>query len=532
MQKQSVLTIVLLFCVVYLSSSAPAKCVRAANILELDDSEQVLFFDQIKKEINQHVGNTDNNDIKKAIDQVAKKVSNNIKNGLKDAKEIVKKVADNKIVEKVIKQAGGTAAGIKKAIVVLDKLTKELSKEKGTYQQSNCHDKPVCQYDCSKVMNCPVKDTMGFMDLTERIKNNRDEQNAYNWVCKNSFFSSSSQKDNTLSKYFRKLIGKITKKTDAQFIQEHPNASETQFDNEYLAWLNKKGIHSSERTVFEILNYYKDGIQGFEKICKEKNPGWLTSNVISTKLAQFELESLKTAVFGTKAEQESDAVAAAFRKVGEWKMDYLKGITKSEEDTYANALFKGLSLTFRKYFISTVIGGSQRDFCVCRDYNRFFDAMKKLPEGTRKATYGISNIAFGNDYQHKLQAVCQKVCSVKEVPKVEKPKPQPKKEVPKVDAPKEETKKEEPKKEVKKDNMVAPKTKECLPGFQKRGTRCYKIGGKRSFRKVKKSIKKVRKSRKGRRWIWRFGKKIFDVEKVPNSQKPTRYDVRNIIRRR
>eukprot|EP01080_Neovahlkampfia_damariscottae_P011712 gene11712-4946_t len=455
MQQRSVFTIVLLFFAVYLSSSAPAKCVRAANVLELDDSEQVLFFEQIKKEIKKHVGNTDNNDIKKAIDQVAKQASNNIKNGLKDAKEIGKKVVDNKIVKKVIKQVGGTAAGIKKAIVVLDKLTKELSKEKGMYQQSNCHDKSVCQYDCSKVMNCPVKDTMGFMDLTERIKNNRNEQNAYNWVCKNSFFSSSSQKDNALSKYFRKLIGKITKKTDTQFIQENPNASETQFDTEYLDWLNKKGIHSSERTVFEILNYYKDGIQGFEKICKEKNPGWLSPNVISTKLAQFELQSLKTAVFGSKAEQRSDAVAAAFRKVGEWKMDYLKGITKSEEDTYSNALFKGLALTFRKYFIRTVIGGNQRDFCVCRDYNRFFDAMKKIPEGTRKATYGISNIAFGNDYQHKLQAVCQKVCSVKEskkeVPKVETSK----KEAPKVTEPK----KEEPKKRVRKkeENKEVPK---------------------------------------------------------------------------
>jgi hypothetical protein len=111
----------------------------------------------------------------------------------------------------------------------------------GPLRRGKCANLLVCEFNCRTLVNCPVKidQTTEFMDLSKRVKANDEERKSYNWVCKNSIFSGKSQKDSTLSKLFRRIVKVVTELGDDQFEALHRNIDVTQYDIQYLKWIEK-----------------------------------------------------------------------------------------------------------------------------------------------------------------------------------------------------------------------------------------------------------------------------------------------------
>jgi hypothetical protein len=270
----------------------------------------------------------------KKVVNVAKKVVSGAKNIGRNVWRTTKKVAStvweahkkvgNEVWNAHKKVAKESWEGIKKASKLVAKpfidmadavktayhksktVTKILKEYFGPLQKGGCASRYVCQYDCSDLVNCPVDPDQenGFMDFTSRVKESKQEMQAYKWVCKNSLFSGKNQRKSPLSKLFRRIAHGLTDLGDDEFETRNPNYSTAHYDKQYLAWLYSKKIDGNDFEILDILNDYKDGLSGFSKICTE-NPSWISN--LGLKLTEFELNSVKDSVFGTNSGIEADS---------------------------------------------------------------------------------------------------------------------------------------------------------------------------------------------------------------------------------
>jgi hypothetical protein len=246
--------------------------------------------------------------------RTTKKVTNTVWNAHKKVANTVwdahKKAAEEswkevkKVSKLVAKPFVDMVDAVKTAYSKSKTITKILKNYFGPLQKGGCASRFVCQYDCSDLINCPVDPDQqnGFMDFTTRVKESKQEMQAYKWVCKNSLFSGKNQRESPLSKLFRRIAFGLTKLEDDEFEARNPNFSTAHYDKQYLNWLYSKKIDGNDYEILDILNDYKDGLSGFSKICTE-NPSWISS--LGLKLTEFELNSVKDSVLGVGVEADS-----------------------------------------------------------------------------------------------------------------------------------------------------------------------------------------------------------------------------------
>jgi hypothetical protein len=132
----------------------------------------------------------------------------------------------------------------------------------GRFQQEGCSSQYVCDYDCSTLINCPVKpdkadDNKGFMDFTKEVSQSTSQKQAYKWVCKNSLFSGHNQRESPVSHIFRKIAQGLSKVTDQEFESKNPNYSTTKYDSQFLKYLENKKVDGNDLEILYILNDYK-----------------------------------------------------------------------------------------------------------------------------------------------------------------------------------------------------------------------------------------------------------------------------------
>ena len=292
------------------------------------------------------------------------------------------------------------------ALKMADKTVKDSAKiinQITNFQKSKCVDRKVCGYNCNHLIKCPVpiESTQEYLDFTKRVQKNIDEKKSYNWVCKNALFSGNNQKTSKVSILFRKLIEGTTGKTEKDFSNENEDANETKYDELYLEWATKPPqnlLQKQQSEVLLILDEYKNGLKGFTKICKE-NPEY--TQTVDKKLTEYEEEAQKAI-----NEQKGNSMANAFHQ-----LKIISNQLPKVASAYKQRLFDGLKNLIREKFIEIIKGSTQREYCMCSDYGRYFYHLHKLSIQQRQSNFGIQNLNFSIFYLQSLKNTCSQKCS-------------------------------------------------------------------------------------------------------------------------
>jgi hypothetical protein len=266
-----VIVCVLLLSFILTFETAPVQCAWRANALSFDTEEfwneentnvkyyypqeetvalgsKVLFFRRIGRafrKIGRAVG--------RAVGRVARAVG-------RVAKAVGKGIV--KLAKFIAKPFVSLFEAIKGAKKKHTDVVAVFANYVGRFQKEGCSSQYVCDFDCSTIINCPVKpdkadDNKGFMDFTKDVQQSTSQKQAYKWVCKNSLFSGHNQRESAVSHILRKIAQGLTKVTDQEFESKNPNYSTTTYDSQFLKYLEKKKVDGNDLEILYILNDYK-----------------------------------------------------------------------------------------------------------------------------------------------------------------------------------------------------------------------------------------------------------------------------------
>ena len=398
--------------------SAPVQCSATNNLsfemeefFNLDNTNVKYFYPQESEETS-----TLGTKVLffRRIGRALRKVGRAIGRVARGVARIAKKVV--KVVVKVVKAIGKAFTSIIDAVrgakKKAQKVAQVIASYVGPYQKEGCASRYVCSYDCSDLVNCPVKpkqtkDFKGFMDLTSDVKKSSDQLQSYKWVCKNSMFSGNNQRESFISKIWRKIAYGLSNIESKEFEARNPNYSTTKYDDQYLKYLISKKVDGNDIEILSILNDYKDGLHGFSKICR-LNPEWM--NQLTTTLKEFESDSIKQS-YKTTTGPEADSTVAAFKKMRNYVSSIRFGINIDPTKRYKYDLFNDLLNQFRTQFVDQLKGNKvQQEYCLCEDYARFFYYMNQVTSTTRKNFYGVSSLSFEAAYIQNLKNSCSSRC--------------------------------------------------------------------------------------------------------------------------
>eukprot|EP01080_Neovahlkampfia_damariscottae_P004585 gene4585-7969_t len=295
---------------------------------------------------------------------------------------------------------------------IMEKIKKLVAKMKADLEKkralnnSKCSDKYVCEYKCSDVMPTCTSKASGFFDLTDAVKMDSDQKTAYNWVCKNNIFSGLDQKMSYASIMFRVVVQSLTHQSMSKFEKEKPNTSHTKYDDEYVKWVAAKVPKEINKiAVIRVLNKFKDGLKGFVNVCRSNTYYF---KHLQYRLEKFERDAEAKAKSGSSSSIRADSAAYAAHEEDNWETS--TELSKDDKVQRKDLMKKAKKL-FKEKFLRLISGMStQKDFCLCSDYQRFFQIMKSQSASTVKSTFGISNIGFKYRYMEALENKCKNNC--------------------------------------------------------------------------------------------------------------------------
>jgi hypothetical protein len=284
-----------------------------------------------------------------------------------------------------------------------------------------CHNQQVCQYDCSVYKNdldcsgTPTSDSIGFMDLTERIKQNKDEDDAYNYVCRTNIFNAAhSRSGEELNKQYQSNVAKLTKLTYEQLLQEVPNANAFPgfLDYQYLAWLKTKGASNAiYDTVRGIVNY-KDSLTGFAKLC-QRNPDYLKFENLALAYNAYYIKAEATAFNPSMSVfTETDPAALAFWRQRSWRMQWIMREIPMQQYVDMTNNWDMIGRLILIDFVNELQYGSpndQRPYCSCINYATYSNFFAQNP--AQKAIFRVNGTdSFIPVYNSVLFQKCLGVC--------------------------------------------------------------------------------------------------------------------------
>jgi hypothetical protein len=284
-----------------------------------------------------------------------------------------------------------------------------------------CHNQQVCQFDCSVFKNdldcsaTPTSDSTGFMDMTERIKQNKDEDDAYNYVCRTNFFNAAqSRSGQELNQQYQSNVAKLTKLTYTQFFQEVPSANSNPgfLDYNYLAWFKTKGATNALYDTVRALINYKDSLTGFAKLC-QRNPDYLKFENLALAYNAYYIKAEAVAFNPTMGTfTETDPASLSFWRQRSWRMQWIMREIPMQEYVDMVNNWDMIGKLVLVDFVNELQNGSpndQKPYCSCSNYATYSNFFAQNPD--QKAVFRVNGTnTFFPTYNSILFQKCLGVC--------------------------------------------------------------------------------------------------------------------------
>jgi hypothetical protein len=271
---------------------------------------------------------------------------------------------------------------IQAVLEIEDTLDAELE-EMETLQSNTCSDKFVCKYKCIHARKCRKT---GFFDLTDRLKQNPDEQLAYDYVCNTRIFSYSGAEagEPVSMKFNNMVIEELNKQTNShhtfadfknKMAQDKSRFKGSFWCAKMVDWAVSLGM-KRDVEVYRLLLLYKDGLRGFSKLCSQHK---YSTSEIRIRLNELNEEKKKEALGKKTRIIDSNSLVGVYKKLSKFQ-------------TNSKLLFMELKARLDEVVITSIKSGNNWK-CGCWEYKRFFAKM-----GQKSKTDLINNYGFSSSF--------------------------------------------------------------------------------------------------------------------------------------
>jgi hypothetical protein len=304
-----------------------------------------------------------------------------------------------------------------------------------TTPTENCDDKFVCQLECSFFTETKKCDYTTFLDLTELLKKDKNNKNAYNKACKSGIVNI-DYLGNPVSLKFRQLVGLISHISQESFflkfiknkklIKKYPDLYKTSFEKikklpiyqnkEFLKVLSSFEFQyvkaATENQSDELkwviwgLYHFVKGLMGSKKLCykhfeemKDKSEKAVASMIVS-EIQKQSREALKEAK--TSSGKVCDSFCTVYKQFLKVKqnpkwLSYFKTNKKVLLDLYARDMAKKM-----------IKKNSEVSYCRCK---KIFTLNKLIKKGASISKHFDEGYNL-DEFQRYANEVCNEKCGL------------------------------------------------------------------------------------------------------------------------